>query len=90
LISKAVNVSIPVYEILICVPLIILIGSIPVTFLGIGLRESAVLFFFLKYSFPEKLLSLGILYSFVGYLIPMILGLFLVGFFINNILLGRR
>lgn len=90
LISIAINSSIPLYAILLYVPIIILIGSMPVTFLGIGLRESAVLFFFFRYASPEKILSLGILYSFVEHVIPMMIGLSLTGLFMHKLLFRRN
>ena len=84
LISMAVGFSIPLYKILIFVPAVILITSVPVTFLGTGIRESAFLYLFAEYASPGRLLSLGILFSFVEYLFPMIVGSSLTG-----ALLGR-
>jgi len=90
LISKALGIHIPLYAIFVYVPMIILISSIPITILGLGLRESVVLLFFLKYASSDSLLSLGILYSFIEHVIPMLIGLSLTGLFLNRIFFTRK
>jgi len=85
LLSRALNISIPLYAILLFTPLVILIGAIPITIAGIGARELATLFLFTKFASADLLLSLGIAYVFVQFLFPLIVGTFLTGVFINRI-----
>lgn len=90
LISKAINVDIPFFSILVYVPLIIVVSSIPVTFLGLGVRETTVVLLFLKYASSEKLLALGILYSFAEHILPLFIGLSLTSLFVNRIISSRK
>lgn len=85
LLSKALHSPLPLHAILIFVPIVILISGLPVTILGLGTREATILFFFFKFAPPETLLSLGILYSFVEHLAPMIIGVSLSGLFLSRI-----
>ena len=90
LISRAINADIPLFSILIYLPIVILVSSIPVAFLGLGVRESIIVLLFLKYASCEKLLALGILYSFIEYVLPMLIGLSLTSLFVNRIISGRK
>jgi len=90
LIFQAMNISVPLFAMLIYVPLIILFSSIPITFLGLGIRESLIVFLFLKYASSEKLLAAGILYSFAESILPMLINLSFTPFFINKIITSRE
>lgn len=90
LLSKAVYNPLPVYGILIFIPLIILISNLPLTVAGLGIREAAIIIFFLKFGPPEILLSLGILFSFVENLFPMIIGASLTGPFLSRVIWGKK
>ncbi|MBL7197400.1 MAG: flippase-like domain-containing protein [Candidatus Omnitrophica bacterium] len=89
LLSKALHSPLPLYAILIFIPIVILISGLPITILGLGTRETAILFFLSKFAPPQTLLSLGILYSFVEHLFPMIIGVSLSGLFLNRTFWGK-
>ena len=86
LLAKSLGFSLPVYAVLLYTPLVILAGHIPLTIAGLGIREVATLFFFIKFASAGQLFSLGILYSFIGYLFPIILGISLTSLFLNKII----
>jgi len=66
-------------QLLLIVPMITLIGIIPITINGIGLREGAFVFLFAKIGIsPSESFALSLLYR-IGSLIPSILGGFLYG-----------
>jgi len=90
LIAKGINASIPLFSLLIYMPLVILASSIPITFLGLGIRESLMVFLFMKYASCEKILALGIIYSFVDRILLMLIGLSLVSLFVSKIINIRR
>jgi len=75
LIMKAFNIPVPFELILLFGSLTMLISEIPVTFLGLGSREAAILFFFSPFASLEKLLAAAILISFVEYILPNFLSL---------------
>jgi len=86
LLALSLNLHIPFYFILPCVPLIMILSYAPFTIVGLGVREASVLFFFMRFASDEKLLSLGILYSFVEYLFPAMIGIFFIGAFLNKLI----
>jgi hypothetical protein len=85
LVSIALSMPIPFYKILIFMPIIILIANIPITILGLGIREAAILFFFAEYGLKQQLLSLGILCSFIEYIFPAIIGASLTGYLLTEV-----
>ncbi|MCF7916151.1 MAG: flippase-like domain-containing protein [Candidatus Omnitrophica bacterium] len=85
IISKAIGVEIPFFVILTYLPGVILLSSLPISFLGLGVREGAMVFLFLKYAPSEKILALSILYSFSEHILPVFLGLSLTYLFLNRI-----
>jgi len=82
---RAFDINIPFCSILLFMPIVVLISSLPITLSGLGVRESMLLFLFITYGPKETLLSVGILLSFVEYILPAILGLFFLRFFIERI-----
>lgn len=84
-IFKAVGLDVPVYAILIFVPLIIIISNIPITISGLGTREAALVFLFYEFGTPERLLSSGVLISFVQFSLPLIFSLLLAKTFLNRL-----
>ena len=84
--SKAINVDLPFSEVFFYLPIIILLSSIPLTFLGLGMREGLVILLFQKYASAGRLLALGILYSFVEHIFPTLIGLGFTSIFINKII----
>ena len=90
LLSRALHYPFPLYNIVLFVPIVILISSLPLTIAGLGLREAVVILFFLKLAPFQVLLSLGILYSFTEQLFPMIIGTTLTGPFLIRIYYGKN
>jgi hypothetical protein len=85
LLAESLHLSIPFYAILFFVPITIILSNLPITISGLGVRESAFLFFLSTYALPEKILSLGLLISFVGHLFPVLIGIPLLVPFLNRI-----
>lgn len=81
---NAFNTDISFYNLLILVPLTILITNIPITFHGLGTREVCVVFFFSKYTNAGTLLSIGIMYSFVETILPLLISVFFLKGFLNK------
>ncbi|MBU0468620.1 MAG: flippase-like domain-containing protein, partial [Candidatus Omnitrophica bacterium] len=52
--AKAINVDLPFSEVLLCLPIIILLSSSPITFLGLGMREGIVILLFQKYASAQN------------------------------------
>lgn len=75
LVFKALGLDIPFKPLFLLVPLVMLVSEIPITFLGLGSREAAIIFFFSGFATPEKLLAAGILISFSEYIWPNLLSL---------------
>lgn len=86
LLSQAVNVDTSLQSIVIFASLVVIISALPITIMGLGTRESAVVFFFSKYATFDKLLALGILFSFVESLFPLVICLFFTRSFVNKLI----
>lgn len=86
ILSKALNINIPSFALLIYIPVVITISSIPVSILGLGVRESLLIACFIKYAPIGKLFALGILYSFCEQIIPMFAGLCFTSIFLKKII----
>ncbi len=84
-IFKSLKININPRIILAFFPVIILISLLPVTILGMGTRELALMTFFSAYATKEALFSAGIIVSFIGYLMPAILGLFFANYFLEEL-----
>ncbi|RKY37090.1 MAG: hypothetical protein DRP78_01980 [Candidatus Omnitrophota bacterium] len=82
---KAVGVTLPFVGILVFIPIVIVLSNIPITIFGLGTREALIVFLFLQYGPQEKLLSAGILYSFIEHILPAGIGLFVLSPFIKKI-----
>lgn len=82
---KASGVAIPVYAIFIFIPLVIIISNMPISVSGVGTREAALVFFFSRFDSAEKLLSSGMLISFVYFFLPLMLSLFFAKRFLNKL-----
>jgi len=74
---------------LIFASLTILIASLPITLWGLGIRASAVLYFFSGYASSAHLLGASILISFVNRIFPIILGLLFIIPFLDKLLIHR-
>ena len=71
----ALNISIPFMFTMANIPIAILIGLVPVTLGGMGTRDAAIILFFSDYGVPSELLGVGILFSFVRYLLLFLIGI---------------
>jgi uncharacterized membrane protein YbhN (UPF0104 family) len=86
LIFKALGLEIPLKSLLTFTPLVMLISEIPITFLGLGSREAALVFFFSRFGSLERLLAAGILISFSEYLLPNLLSLLVLKPFLDKMM----
>ena len=88
LIAAAFRLSFPPVVYLVILPFSILISTIPVTLLGIGLREGSLVELIPLYSpiAAEAVLAPALVFSAVEYLFPALLGLFWTGQFTRRIL----
>ena len=84
LVFKALGLDVPLKPLFLFVPLVMLVSEIPVTFLGLGTREAAIVLFFSPFGPLEKLLAVGILISFSEYLLPNFLSLLLTKRFLDK------
>lgn len=89
LMLRAMFIEIPFFRIGVYFPLIILISSIPITFFGLGVREALIVFLFSQYSSQDRLLAFSLVYSFLGYILPMLFGLSLTSLFVRGIVSGK-
>lgn len=89
LLSRALHNPIPLYGILIFLPVVQLITIFRVTIGGLGVREAAIVFFFSNFGSFETLLSLGILYSIVDHMFPVLIGTSVSGVFLKRILKSK-
>jgi len=90
LVSRALSLNLPLYAILIFTPIVILGGSTKITTAGLGIRELSTLFLFMPFAAKEALILLGILYFFIETLIPVTIGAFCTGTFLNKIALPHN
>jgi glycosyltransferase 2 family protein len=82
---KSFNINIPVNALLLFGSATIIAAYIPITYWGLGIRESAILFLFAGYATPDKLLAGSLLITFVDSIFPVLLGLFFVKPFLNSL-----
>ncbi len=71
---KAVGVSVPFFYLMFIIPVIMVVNNLPVTTLGLGTRELAVVFFFARFGPSASLLSAGILISLIEHVLPVLVG----------------
>jgi glycosyltransferase 2 family protein len=84
-ILKSLRIEIPVDALLLLGSATILAAYLPITYWGMGVRESAILFLFSAYATPEKLLAGSLLITFVDGMLPVLLGLFFIKPFLNSL-----
>ncbi|MFP4445108.1 MAG: lysylphosphatidylglycerol synthase transmembrane domain-containing protein [Desulfosudaceae bacterium] len=78
LLMKAVGITIPLAVLLVAIPAIMIISNLPVTVLGLGTREAAIVFFLAAHGPPAALLSGSILISLVEHVLPVLAGLLFI------------
>jgi len=71
---KSLGSSISIFDVFRLVPIAIIIGLIPITILGIGTRDSALIYLFSPYESLSLIAVVG-LFASVRYIIPGILGI---------------
>lgn len=86
LLFRSLGVNASISTIILFIPIIILVSFIPITTSGFGVREASVVLLFSQYAPEEFLLSIGLLISFVDYVVPAIVGLFFIKSFLSKIL----
>ncbi len=88
LIADAFGITFPPVVYLVILPFSILVSTVPVTLLGIGLREGSLVELIPLYSSipAEAVLGPALVFSAVEYLFPALLGLFWTGKFTRRIL----
>lgn len=92
LIASAFRITLSPAVYLVLLPFSILIASIPITFLGIGLREGSLVELVPLYTSlaPAAVLAPALVFSVVEYLFPVLLGLGWTGQFTRRLLEGNR
>ncbi len=83
---KSLQIEISVAALLLWGSATILTAYLPLTYWGLGVREATVLFLFAGYATPDKLLAGGLLITFVDSILPVLLGLFFIKPFLDNLL----
>jgi uncharacterized membrane protein YbhN (UPF0104 family) len=83
LIATALDVPIPPEKIFTYTPIIMLAGSLPFTFMGLGVREWAAIRLLAPFAGPETLLSMGVLFSAIDQVIFAFIGLIVLPPFIK-------
>jgi len=78
IIFKALGANPPILAIFAFMPLAILIGLIPITLAGMGTRDSVIIYFFAPYATSAQSLGVGLIYSFSGYWLYIIIGLIFI------------
>lgn len=86
---ESLHIEIPINVLLLLGSTTIIAAYLPITYWGLGIRESTILFLFSGYATPDKLLAGSLLITFVDSLLPVLLGLFFIKPFLNS-LWGRE
>jgi hypothetical protein len=55
-------------------PVVLFVGLLPITFAGMGTRDSAMLVMFFAYATQAQILAVGLLYTFFGYWLLALVG----------------
>ncbi|MBN2056776.1 flippase-like domain-containing protein [bacterium] len=88
--TRAMGLQIPFAEILFVIPIIIVIGNLPLTISGLGTREVAFVLLFATYGSNEALFATGVLVSLVEYAMLPVIGLLVMPFFLIRTFGGVR
>ena len=86
LLSLAVNNPLPLFGILLFMPIVIFAGGIPISVGGLGTREVTLIFLFSSYGSLEILLSISLLYYFIEQLFPNLVSVGFSGMFLNKVI----
>ena len=85
LVAHSLKIPVPFRTVLLLVPGAFLLSSLPLTLGGLGVREGAVMILFAECAPAEKLLSAGLLYSFIENLVPLAVNASVAGIFMNRL-----
>ena len=89
-ILKSLRIDISMDALLLLGSTTIIAAYLPITYWGLGIRESAILTLFSAYATPEKLLAGSLLITFIDGLLPVLLGLFFIKPFLNSLWEGEK
>lgn len=92
LICLSLDISLPPEGYFVFLPLSILVATVPVSFLGIGLREGSLTALLVDFCSTPAPAALGatFLFSLTEYVFPVALGLFWTGIFTSRIFSGNK
>ncbi len=85
LVFRALGIRVPPQALLTYIPLTMLIAEIPITFMGLGTREAALVYFLGSYAPASSLLAAGVLVSFTEYVLPNVVSLAWTRQFLNKL-----
>ncbi|MBD3311250.1 MAG: flippase-like domain-containing protein [Candidatus Magasanikbacteria bacterium] len=69
----AFGIDVPFFEVVFLQPIIIFLGLLPITVSGVGIRESAIIFFYAGYGSAASLMAVGLSYScFSAIILPLL------------------
>lgn len=84
LIVTSLRLAIPAHVLFGFVPIIMLAGGLPISFLGLGPREWTAVALLAPYASPQLLMSLGILFSTIDQVVLVLIGLIALAPFIYS------
>ncbi len=85
LLLKSFSLDVPLTLIVFVVPLSIVITFLPITPMGLGTREAAIVYYLSNYMSAEQALNTALLFSFFRWIVPTGIGLFFTRSFIKEI-----
>jgi uncharacterized protein (TIRG00374 family) len=75
LLFYAVGISLPVLAGFTVIPVVVLVGLLPVTIGGMGTRDAAFVVLFASYADPASLVAIGLLYAIFRYWLLALVGI---------------
>ena len=86
IVFRAFHIEVPFASFLFFMPFTMFIAFFPITFLGLGTRESAILFFFSGSASSETLVAGSLIISLVNRIFPLLLGVLFLKPFLDKLL----
>lgn len=93
IVFRAIRIPVPIWAAVAFVPLTMIAGNLPFTIYGLGIRESAIVFFFRAFAREgqeAELLAGGILFSAIDYLLFVLLGIPFLKHLIERTMAGKQ
>ena len=90
LLHRAVHLDIGYLHFMLGASLAIIVGNLPITVGGFGSREAVLMMVFTQVGSSETVLSAGLLWSAIFYLLPVLVGLPLVTLMFRQLARDRR